>query len=109
MPLDTVTTTFFISNLHCPSCVAGIEAALKALHPPPRSISHSILTHQIVARHSSELPVQAIREALDLAGFEIHSVFEEGEAQQDDRPKPTGIRHFGTEWESSLERAVARW
>ncbi|OCL03270.1 hypothetical protein AOQ84DRAFT_303111, partial [Glonium stellatum] len=72
-----VTTTIFISNLHCPSCLDSINEALRALEPPPQSVDHSIISHSIVVRHKPSLPVTAISNALELAGFEVHSVFQD--------------------------------
>lgn len=102
------TTTIFISNLHCLSCVDSIEESLRALELPPQSISHSIVSHSIIVRHKASLPVKHISEALELAGFEVHSVFQ-------DQYSFTGplegasSGNYSPEWENSLEQAVSRW
>ena len=103
-----VTTTIFISNLHCLSCVDSIEESLRALELPSQSISHSIVSHSIVVHHKASLPVKQISEALELAGFEVHSVFQ-------DQHSFTGplegasSGNYSPEWENSLEQAVSRW
>jgi copper ion binding protein len=99
------TTTIFISNLHCPSCVDSIQQSLNALHPPPESISYSIVSHSIVIRHKHSLTVELIAESLEAAGFEVHSIFQD----QPKSPDPVEIRSYDSEWQNSLEQAVARW
>ena len=98
-----VTTTIFISNLHCLSCVDSIEESLRALELPPQSISHSI-----VVRHKASLPVKHISEALELAGFEVHSVFQD-QYSFIGPLEGASSGTYGPEWENSLEQAVSRW
>ncbi|KAF2498954.1 heavy metal translocatin [Lophium mytilinum] len=103
-PPASTTTTVFISNLHCPSCIVSISAALNALHPPPEVISHSIVSHEVILRHSDRVPVDDVVDALELAGFEVHSIFQDPEIRvgvQSERKSP--------EWQNSLEQAVSRW
>lgn len=105
---DVVTTTIFISNLHCPSCVEGIQESLQSLTPAPEFVSHSIVSHSVVLRHDKSLAVEDISESLEAAGFEIHSIFQDNKTVY----APVEVRHFehrGAEWENSLEHAVARW
>ncbi|OAG21751.1 hypothetical protein CC77DRAFT_933575, partial [Alternaria alternata] len=77
---STITTTCFISNLHCPSCVDGIQASLSALDPPPQDVFVSIVSHSVVVRHATSLDVDDITVSLEAAGFEIHSVFQDNKA-----------------------------
>jgi Cu+-exporting ATPase len=105
---DTVTTTIFISNLHCPSCIQGIGESLSALDPALEFTSHSFLSHSIVLRHSTALALEDISGSVEAAGFDIHSIFQDNraaiapvEVSRSENPSP--------EWENSLEHAVARW
>ncbi|KAI9467063.1 heavy metal translocatin [Lactarius psammicola] len=66
-----VTTTLFLSNLHCGSCVRTIEEALQVLVPPPHSIHVSILSQCVIIRHSSSLLSSFIREAIEDSGFDV--------------------------------------
>ncbi|KAF1951813.1 heavy metal translocatin [Byssothecium circinans] len=105
---DMVTSTIFISNLHCPSCIQGIRESLSGLDPAPEFISFSIVEHSIVLRHSTALALNDIFGSVEAAGFEIHSIF------QDSRTALAPVEvcrpeERSTEWESSLEHAVARW
>lgn len=104
-----VNTTVFISNLHCPSCIHSIEEALEALQPAPDSISHSIVSHSVTIRHDPTLSVDHISNALELAGFEIHSIFQDSHPV-DPSEHPLALHDDDdAEWEKSLEQAVRRW
>ena len=103
-----ITTTIFISNLHCLSCVDSIEESLRALELPPQSISHSIVSHSIFVRHKASLPVKHISEALELAGFEVHSVFQD-QYSFTGSLEGASSGNYSPEWENSLEQAVSRW
>ena len=105
---NIVTTTFLISNLHCPSCITSIQSLLEVLTPAPISISHSIISHSITIHHDDDLPATTITTALEHAGFEVYSVVVHGEAgaqwtleEEQTPPSPRG------DW--GLEQAVHRW
>ncbi|KAK8168652.1 E1-E2 ATPase-domain-containing protein [Phyllosticta citrichinensis] len=100
-------TTIFISNLHCPSCITSIQESLAGLSPPPSHISHSIVNHCVTVHHDSHLPQDQILKALDLAGFEIHSVFDG--ATPVNSPRITSSSDQDPEWASSLDQAVRYW
>jgi heavy metal translocating P-type ATPase len=103
-----ITTTCFISNLHCPSCVDGISASLSALDPAPQDIFVSIVSHSVVVRHSTFLDVDDISGSLEAAGFEIHSIFQDDKVVRN----PIEVRNRdgrSKEWHSSLEYAVSSW
>jgi Cu+-exporting ATPase len=105
---STITTTCFISNLHCPSCVDGIQASLSALDPPPQDVFVSIVSHSVVVRHAACLNVDDITVSLEAAGFEIHSVFQDNKAVRN----PVEVKNpegKSNEWHTSFERAVNHW
>ncbi|KAI4617941.1 hypothetical protein J4E83_006274 [Alternaria metachromatica] len=104
----TTTTTCFISNLHCPSCVDGIQASLTALSPPPQDVFVSIVSHSVVVRHAASLNLDDITVSLEAAGFEIHSVFQDTKAVR----SPIEVKNpegKSKEWHTSFERAVNHW
>ncbi|CAG5173926.1 uncharacterized protein ALTATR162_LOCUS7703 [Alternaria atra] len=106
--VGTITTTCFISNLHCPSCVDGIQTSLSALDPPPQDVFVSIISHSVVVRHATSLDVDDITISLEAAGFEIHSVFQDNKVVT----SPAEIRNpeeTSREWHTSFERAVNNW
>ncbi|KFY11237.1 hypothetical protein V491_07305, partial [Pseudogymnoascus sp. VKM F-3775] len=80
-PSETMETSFLLSNLHCPSCVANIENALYALSPRPLTVSPSIVTSWVTVTHPTDLDVCSIKHALTEAGFGICSVTENGIAR----------------------------
>ncbi|KAF2442614.1 heavy metal translocatin [Karstenula rhodostoma CBS 690.94] len=105
---DLVTTTLFITNLHCPSCVEVIQDSLSGFLPVPEFVSYSIVSHSVVLRHITSLSARDIAVTLEAAGFELHSIF------QDNRTvfAPVEICRFddrSKEWETNLEHAVAKW
>ncbi|KAF1912383.1 hypothetical protein BDU57DRAFT_458654, partial [Ampelomyces quisqualis] len=105
---EATTTTCFISNLHCPSCVEAIRASLCSLGPKPEDIFVSIVSHSVVVRHATFLAIEDISASLEAAGFEIHSIFQDSNAKHD----PIEVKSSGQrskEWHTSLERAVSRW
>ncbi|KAF2792238.1 hypothetical protein K505DRAFT_247142, partial [Melanomma pulvis-pyrius CBS 109.77] len=104
----TVTTTLFISNLHCPSCMENIQESLSALNPVPEFISYSIVSHSVVLRHKASLAIDDISGSLEAAGFEIHSIFQDDPSSLD----PVEVRNPANpdaDWQTSLEQAVSRW
>lgn len=102
---EILTTTCFISNLHCPSCVEGIQASLSALDPPPKDIFVSIVSHSVVVRHTAFLAVDDISGSLEATGFEVHSVFQDNKVVHDPRTQ----KEYNKEWHSSLEHAASKW
>lgn len=100
-------TTIFISNLHCPSCITSIKESLAGLSPSPTDISHSIVNHSVTVHHDSRLSQDQILQALDLAGFEIHSVFDG--ATPVNSPRIAHASDQDPEWASSLDQAVRYW
>jgi Cu+-exporting ATPase len=105
---EIFTTTCFISNLHCPSCVAGIRASLNALDPRPEDIFVSIVSHSVVVRHVASLAIDHISASLEAAGFEIHSIFQNKNAVCDP-VEVKNVEQQSWEWYTSWEEAVSRW
>jgi Cu+-exporting ATPase len=104
----TVTTTLFISNLHCPSCTESIQESLSALDPAPEFITFSIVSHSVILRHNPSLAVEDISGSLEAAGFDIHSIFQDDTSALD----PVEVRNpaeHDPDWQSSLEHAVSKW
>ncbi|EJD01002.1 heavy metal translocatin [Fomitiporia mediterranea MF3/22] len=69
----TVNTIILISNLHCSSCVSTIRETLLSLSPPPTSINTSIVSQTVSVEHDPGLSPEAIKAALDDAGFDLVS------------------------------------
>ncbi len=104
-PQDAIATTFFISNLHCPSCVEGIKATLSTLEPKPESILVSIVSHSVIVRHTSSLSIEDILKPLDATGFEVHSIFQDDKLVYSTNSK----KEHGKDWQASLEHAASKW
>lgn len=64
---------FFVSNVHCASCVAYIEEVLSEIS----AVSHidvAILTHEVRVHHSPATDAQELATRLIQAAFEVHHV-----------------------------------
>lgn len=99
-----IVTTYFLPNLHCPSCVEAIRTSLASLDPAPEDTFVSIVSHSVVVRHTAFLAVQEISASLEAAGFEIHSIF-----QDKSEVIVKDLREEDKEWHTSLQHAVSRW
>ncbi|KAF3043280.1 hypothetical protein E8E11_002965 [Didymella keratinophila] len=71
-----ISTTCFITNLHCPSCVEAIRDCLSALRPALEEVNVSIVAHSVIIRHDTSVSVEDIAGSLDVAGFEVHSILQ---------------------------------
>ncbi|KAI0327756.1 heavy metal translocatin [Cubamyces sp. BRFM 1775] len=85
-----ITTTVFVSNMHCGSCVKTIQDALTSLSPSPSSVDVSIVTQSVTVKHPRALSPAMIKSAIDDAGYDIMSTPTES------RPAPS--------WSDSLAR-----
>ncbi|KAH9210270.1 E1-E2 ATPase-domain-containing protein [Leptodontidium sp. 2 PMI_412] len=100
---NLVTTSFILSNLHCPSCVSHIQDTLYALDPPPTTVSPSLVSSVVTVEHDSALPVATIQDALESAGFEIYDV------APNNTSSPTGTSAVGLGGaDGYLDRVVDR-
>ncbi|RAL67035.1 hypothetical protein DID88_007815 [Monilinia fructigena] len=72
-----ITTSYLLSNLHCPSCVSNIQKALYALCPRPKDVTPSLMSSWVTVQHEKSLSTKAIREALQFAGFDVCDVTSE--------------------------------
>lgn len=100
-----ITTSFFISNLHCPSCVTSIETSLSTLKPQPISVSHSIISHSVTVRHHDTVSAATITGTLEQAGFEVYSVVQ----GQSDGTSSWQLERTSSPNGWGLEQAVERW
>ncbi|KUJ12609.1 putative copper-transporting ATPase 3 [Mollisia scopiformis] len=92
---NLITSSFLISNLHCPSCVSHIQDTLFALDPRPSSVSPSLVTSWVTVRHDESLSLIDICDALENAGFEISDVTSESA----DGHHPAGTSHTASDGE----------
>lgn len=107
--LDHFPTTFLIPNLHCPSCVSGIEVALGSLHPKPLSISPSIVSRSVTISHKVDLPTGIISKALEDAGFEVYDAFQDSLSDDKGMDYTALEEKFGAVWMRRFERAIEKW
>ena len=72
-----ITTSYLLSNLHCPSCVSNIQTSLYALSPRPKDVTPSLMSSWVTVQHDKSLSSKVIRKALQSAGFEVCDVTSE--------------------------------
>ncbi|KAH9907191.1 heavy metal translocatin [Xylariomycetidae sp. FL2044] len=69
----TVTTSFLLANLHCPTCVSTIKDVLQGL-PGINWVSPNVVTSWVTVEHDPETPMRQMASSLEAAGFEVSSV-----------------------------------
>ncbi|KAI0650299.1 hypothetical protein C8Q79DRAFT_900073 [Trametes meyenii] len=91
-----VSTTVFVSNMHCGSCVKTIQDALAALQPEPSLVDVSIVTQSVTVKHPRALTSAVIKSAIDEAGYDILST-----------PVEESSTHAQLSWSDSIARLSA--
>lgn len=107
-PPAVVSTTCFIANLHCPSCVEAIRDCLSALRPALEDVNVSIVAHSVIIRHDTSVGVEDIAGSLDTAGFEVHSIFQNDKAVYES-PYFKESEQSACNWSSRLEHTASWW
>ncbi|KAL0469801.1 copper resistance-associated P-type ATPase [Neurospora intermedia] len=88
IPAKTITTSFLISNLHCPSCVSTIKDVLRgelSTRSHIRWVSPNVVTSVVTVEHDSGSPdnnsaasatsvIKDMQRALEDSGFEVSGV-----------------------------------
>lgn len=103
-----ISTTCFIANLHCPSCVEAIRDCLSALQPAPEHVDVSIVAHSVILRHDTSVSVDDIAGSLDAAGFEVHSIFQNNKVVYE-LPHTRDSHHNARTWSTRQEHAASWW
>ncbi|ESZ95666.1 hypothetical protein SBOR_3967 [Sclerotinia borealis F-4128] len=98
-----ITTSYLLSNLHCPSCVSNIQKALYALHPRPQEVTPSLMSSWVTVQHQKDLSTRAIRKALQSAGFDVCDVTSE----EDGSVAKSHIQHDTDA--GYLDQVLQRW
>ncbi|GAB1315687.1 ATPase, P type cation/copper-transporter [Madurella fahalii] len=69
---ETVTTSFLIGNLHCPTCVSTIKTVLhESCGDLVHWVSPNIVTSVVTVDHAPAASFQRMRGALEESGFEV--------------------------------------
>ncbi|KAI1077237.1 heavy metal translocatin [Whalleya microplaca] len=83
----TVTTSFLVANLHCPSCVSTIKDVLQELHGIVW-VSPNIVTSWVTIEHDPIVSISQMASTLESAGFEVSSV----SSNDNDEGRTTSLR-----------------
>ncbi|KAH9987274.1 heavy metal translocatin [Xylariaceae sp. FL0662B] len=70
---STLTTSFLLANLHCPTCVSAIKDVLQEL-PGIRWVSPNVVTSWVTVEHDSAVSISQMASRLESAGFEVSSI-----------------------------------
>ncbi|KAK4032539.1 E1-E2 ATPase-domain-containing protein [Parachaetomium inaequale] len=71
-PPETVSSSFLLANLHCPTCVSTIKSALlESCGEPVKWVSPNVVTSVVTVEHAPEASLRQMRRALEEAGFEV--------------------------------------
>lgn len=86
--------------------MARIQQLLRGWNSKLHDLSISIINHSVTFHHDSSTQVTDITEALDAAGFEIHSVFVNDQTNDEDFPVKDAP---DDEWSTTFEQAISKW
>lgn len=69
---ETVSSSFLLANLHCPTCVSTIKAALHESCPGLiKWVSPNVVTSVVTVEHAPAASLEQMRKALEESGFEV--------------------------------------
>ncbi|KAL2132174.1 hypothetical protein VTI74DRAFT_4115 [Chaetomium olivicolor] len=72
MPSETVSTSFLLANLHCPTCVSTIKTVLhQSCGDHVKWVSPNVVTSVVTVEHAPAASLQQMRQALEESGFEV--------------------------------------
>ncbi|RDW85461.1 HAD-like protein [Coleophoma crateriformis] len=101
-----VSTSYLLSNMHCPSCVSHIQNILYSLDPKPASVSPSLVSHWVTVEHPETLLPRQMSDALEDAGFDVCNV-SSNDGSSDDTLVDLPLRQDGEN--GYLDQALRRW
>ncbi|KAL2187596.1 ATPase, P type cation/copper-transporter [Thermothelomyces heterothallicus CBS 203.75] len=71
-PPETVSTSFLLANLHCPTCVSTIKSALRgSCGSLVKWVSPNVVTSVVTVEHAPDASLRQMRQALEESGFEV--------------------------------------
>ncbi|KAK0708212.1 E1-E2 ATPase-domain-containing protein [Lasiosphaeris hirsuta] len=74
-PSKTTTTSFLLANLHCPTCVSTIKAALReSCAGRVKWVSPNVVTSVVTVEHDPTASLMEMHKALEESGFEVCGV-----------------------------------
>jgi Cu+-exporting ATPase len=91
-------TIVLVSGMHCAACVSRVEKALQSV-PEVDSAFVNLATGQAVVRHEDAVDVEALRNAIERAGYEFEGL--------DDESSQGAIEDVRRREESALGRRLA--
>ncbi|KAK4135002.1 copper-translocating P-t [Trichocladium antarcticum] len=69
---ETVSTSFLLANLHCPTCVSTIKRVLhESCGGQVKWVSPNVVTSVVTVEHRPAASLEQMRQALEESGFEV--------------------------------------
>ncbi|KAK0617439.1 ATPase, P type cation/copper-transporter [Immersiella caudata] len=111
-PSETTTTSFLLGNLHCPTCVSSIKAALQeSCGDQINWVSPNVVTSVVTVEHHPAASRPEMRKALEESGFEVRSETTDTGELSDWYPDTTTGRNTNNSSQDMARptSALARW
>ncbi|KAK4235571.1 hypothetical protein C8A03DRAFT_17703 [Achaetomium macrosporum] len=75
-PPDTISTSFLLANLHCPTCVSAIKRAIQeSCGGHIKWVSPNVVTSVVTVEHAPAASLRRMRMALEESGFEVCAIY----------------------------------
>lgn len=110
-----VTTSYLVSNLHCPTCVSAIKHELNGTFEGQiRWVSPNIVTSVVTVEHDPDVSIKRMADVLTEAGYDVSGVSSSGvdkdDASSQINSAPHSIHH-GSQGESrpTAFSALSTW
>ncbi|RYP10822.1 hypothetical protein DL764_000444 [Monosporascus ibericus] len=71
---ETITTSFLLSNLHCPTCVTTIKEVLQDCAHHLKWVSPNVVTSVVTVEHHPAVTIGEMESTLQEAGFDVCGV-----------------------------------
>lgn len=115
-PPETVTSSFLLANLHCPTCVSTIKAAIQeSCRGHVRWVSPNVVTSVVTVEHDPAASLTDMHKALEESGFEVYGVTttSAGESSDWDPDMAAGRSNYdgnsGNQDAARPSSAITRW
>lgn len=91
---QVVTTSYIVSNLHCPTCVSAINHELRENFADEiRWVSPNIVTSVVTVEHDPSVDIKVMADVLKEAGYEVSGISSSAAGSEDANVNPIPEDH----------------